>query len=145
MSRGSTETSVECRVRYAETDQMGVVYHANYLVWCEMARTQLIRERGPTYADLEKQGVMLAVADVSIRYQSPARYDDLIRTETWIEDLRSRTVTFAYRVLRVDPDGTTRQLATATTRLICLDSDSRPRKLPAEVFEMLQSGVPSQT
>lgn len=134
-------TSIECRVRYAETDQMGVVYHANYLVWCEMARTQLIRERGPTYAELEKDGVMLAVADVSVRYHAPARYDDLIRTETWIQELRSRTVTFGYRILRVDPDGGTRQLATATTRLVCLDLDSRPRKLPADVFQMLETGL----
>ena len=99
------ETSVEFRVRYAETDQMGVVYHANYFVWCEIARTELIRNVGATYAELEKQGVLLAVADASMRYQAPARYDDMIRAEAWLEEVRTRTVTFGYNILRVPEDG----------------------------------------
>lgn len=131
--------SLECRVRYAETDQMGVVYHANYLVWCEMARTELIRRRGPTYADLERDGVLLAVADASIRYHAPARYDDLIRTETWVDEVRSRTVSFGYRILRVNVDGSVDRLATASTRLIALDANSRPRVIPEEVATMLTS------
>lgn len=131
-------TSLDFRVRYAETDQMGVVYHANYLVWCEIARTELIRRRGRSYADLEREGVLLAVAEASIRYQAPARYDDLIRAETWIDSLRSRTVTFGYRILRINEDGTTDQLATASTLLVVLDADSKPRKMPAELMERLQ-------
>lgn len=131
-------TSLDFRVRYAETDQMGVVYHANYLVWCEIARTELIRRRGRSYANLEREGVLLAVADASIRYQAAARYDDLIRAETWIDSLRSRTVTFGYRILRINEDGTADQLATASTTLVVLDAESKPRKMPPELMERLQ-------
>lgn len=131
--------SLDFRVRYAETDQMGVVYHSNYLVWCEMARTELIRLRGQSYAKLERSGVLLAVSDLSMRYHAPARYDDMIRAEARIERLRSRTIEFAYRILRVNDDGSTDQLATARTTLIALDADSKPRKLPAELMRRLTS------
>ncbi len=137
MTGDAATASIEFRVRYAETDQMGVVYHANYLVWCELGRTELIRVRGTPYAELERQGVVLAVADASLRYHAGARYDDLIRVEAWIEELRSRTVTFGYRVLRVDETGGTEKLATATTRLICIDHDKRPRKLPDDLMRRL--------
>lgn len=138
MSENHDAASIEFRVRYAETDQMGVVYHANYLVWCELGRTELIRRRGTPYAELERQGVILAVAEASVRYQAPARYDDLIRVEAWIEEVRSRTVTFGYLVQRVPEDGgAPERLATAATTLIALDRDSRPRKLPDELKRSL--------
>ncbi|MDZ7630965.1 MAG: thioesterase family protein [Gemmatimonadaceae bacterium] len=73
---------VELRVRYAETDQMGVVYHSNYLIWCEVGRTELIRQYGHSYADIERLGVGLAVSDAALRFHAPARYDDLIRVTT---------------------------------------------------------------
>ncbi|MEX2571621.1 MAG: thioesterase family protein [Gemmatimonadota bacterium] len=135
-------SAVEFRVRYAETDQMGVVYHANYLIWCEMARTELIRERGAPYSALEKEGVLLAVADASIRYLAAARYDDLIRAEAWIEGVRSRIVTFGYRILRLKELGGSadRELATASTRLVALGPDSRPRTLPADLVARLSDG-----
>jgi acyl-CoA thioester hydrolase len=119
---------------------MGVVYHANYFVWCEMARTELIRHRGPSYAQLETVGVYLAVADASMRYHAPARYDDMIRAEAWITEVRSRTVTFSYRILRLNQDGSEDRLATAATTLVTLGPDSRPRKLPSQVVEMLTDG-----
>ena len=119
---------------------MGVVYHANYLVWCEVGRTELIRRRGESYASLEQRGTMLAVADASIRYHAPARYDDLIRVETWIEELRSRTVRFGYLILRVPEQGEPERLATASTTLVALDRGSRPRKMPQDVLEMLGDG-----
>jgi acyl-CoA thioester hydrolase len=84
---------IELRVRYSETDQMQVVYHANYLVWCEIGRTEFIREVWGSYADVEKSGVALAVVDASLRYHAPARYDDLVRVTTTVRDVRSRTVT----------------------------------------------------
>ncbi|MGH7504351.1 MAG: acyl-CoA thioesterase, partial [Longimicrobiales bacterium] len=95
-------TTSTFRVRYAETDQMGVVYHTHYLVWCEIGRTDFIRQFGVRYADLERQGLFLAVAEATIRYTGAARYDDAIRVETWIEAVRSRTVTFGYAILRED-------------------------------------------
>jgi acyl-CoA thioester hydrolase len=133
-------TSIDFRVRYAETDQMGVVYHANYFVWCEIARTELIRQRGASYAALERQGVLLAVADASIRYHSPARYDDMIRAEAWLEEVRSRTVTFGYRILRIDDSSELERLASAWTTLVVLGADSRPRKLPPELMKRLSNG-----
>lgn len=132
-------TSIDFRVRYAETDQMGVVYHANYFIWCEIARTELIRRRGSSYAELERDGVLLAVADASMRYHAPARYDDMIRAEAWLEEVRSRTVTFGYRILRVVEGAEPERLVTATTTLIVLGSDNRPRKLPPELMEALAS------
>jgi acyl-CoA thioester hydrolase len=81
---------IEFRVRYAETDQMGVVYHTNYLIWCEMGRTDFIRTRGMSYADIERAGIGLAVSELSARYHSAARYDDMIRVRTRLAELRSR-------------------------------------------------------
>ncbi len=130
-------THLEFRVRYAETDQMGVVYHANYFVWCEMARTELIRHRFMSYAELERRGVILAVADATMRYHAPARYDDLIRAQAWIEEVRSRTVTFGYDIRKMNEDGSSVRLVSATTRLIALGEDSRPCKLPPDLIAAL--------
>lgn len=132
--------SLEFRVRYAETDQMGVVYHANYLVWCEMGRTELIRLRGASYAELEREGVFLAVADASLRYHAAARYDEMIRVDAWVEEVRSRTVTFGYRISRAGAEGGPVRLATARTTLVALDRDSRPRTIPADLAERLRDG-----
>lgn len=133
-------SSIELRVRYAETDQMGVVYHANYLVWCEIARTELIRGRFASYAEVERQGVLLAVSEASIRYHSAARYDDLIRVEAWVDEVRSRTVRFGYRIGRITDSGKVDRLATAWTTLIALNPESRPRKLPDELIRALADG-----
>jgi acyl-CoA thioester hydrolase len=126
------EGTVRFRVRYAETDQMGVVYHANYLVWCEIGRTELMRELGFAYADVEKAGIRLAVAEVAVRYGRAAVYDDDIRVVTRVAAAQSRTITFAYQVFR-DADGTL--LASATTRLIAIDKDNVPRRLPADLLQ----------
>ena len=106
-SKNSTAPTreIEIRVRYAETDQMGVVYHANYLVWCEMGRTDFIRDLGLSYAAMERSGVSLAVSELSARYHAPARYDDLIRVRTTLVDVRSRMIVFDYRITNADPEG----------------------------------------
>ena len=140
MQDNASGASLEFRVRYAETDQMGVVYHANYLVWCEMGRTELIRLRGASYAELERQGIFLAVADASLRYHAAAKYDEMIRVDAWVEEVRSRTVTFGYRISRAAADGTPTRLATARTTLVALDGDSRPRTIPSELAERLRDG-----
>lgn len=127
------------RVRYAETDRMGVVYHANYLIWCEIGRTELIRALGTSYASLEEDGVRLAVTDASIRYHSAARYDDRVRVETWIERAQSRAVTFRYEIARIAPAPEIR-LATATTKLVALDVDGVPRRLPDGVVRIFGEG-----
>lgn len=134
------KAALDLRVRYAETDQMGVVYHANYLVWCEVGRTELIRERFASYADVERAGIALAVSEATLRFHAAARYDDLIRVETRVADVRSRAVTFDYVILRVPPDGEGERLVTARTSLIALGADSRPRTMPRDLVERLRDG-----
>lgn len=94
----STQTPL--RVRYAETDQMGVVYHSNYFIWFEVGRAELFREVGIPYTTFEEQDLGLAVVEASCRYRSPALYDDYIIIETKLESFSSRKVTFKYQVLR---------------------------------------------
>jgi acyl-CoA thioester hydrolase len=118
------------RVNYSETDQMGVVYHARYLVWLDVARTELLRQSGMTYRELEAGGLRLAVSEVSIRYRQPARYDDPIRIRCWVREVASRKVDFGYSVEHAD-DG--RLLATATTSLLALDATMSLSRLPARV------------
>lgn len=124
------ETVSELRVRYAETDQMGVVYHANYLVWCEIGRTDFIRRAGKSYADLEREGVLLAVSDASLRFHASARYDDPVQVFTSLQAVGSRGMTFAYRIVRADSGST---LVTANTSLVCINRDGRLSRLPADV------------
>lgn len=130
-------TTTTTRVRYAETDQMGVVYHSNYLVWCEIGRTDYLRHLGTSYAVLEREGLKLAVADANIRYHAPARYDDIVQIETWIERAQSRALTFNYEIYRMDPEPRAR-LVTASTTLVALDSSGSPRKLPTHLLELFR-------
>ena len=130
------QTTSEFRVRYAETDQMGVVYHANYLVWCEIGRTDFIRELGTPYAELERQTVSLAVIDASLRFHSAARYDELIRVSTTLREVRSRMVTFDYRIENAESG---RLLVSASTTLASLTRDGRPVSMPAELREKLEN------
>jgi acyl-CoA thioester hydrolase len=125
----------EFRVRYSETDQMGVVYHTNYLVWCEIGRTDFIRAGGLTYAELERRGVLLAVAEATIRYHAAARYDDLIRVDTTLAAVRSRAVTFDYLITNAD---TGERLSSARTVLVSLDRHGRPTTLPDEFRRQLE-------
>lgn len=126
------------RVRYAETDRMGVVYHANYLVWCEVGRTEYIRTVGVSYAELEARGLMLAVADASVRYHAPARYDDVIRVETTLTELRSRTITFEYLITNA---ATGSRLVSARTTLVSLDAGGRTVAMPADFRRLLEAAI----
>lgn len=132
MSRVHT---TELRVRYAETDQMGVVYHANYLAWCEVGRTEWIRAAGMSYRDMEAEGVGLAVSDLQMRFHAPATYDDVVRVETRCTEVRSRTVTFEYLVSRADSGA---RLVSATTRLVALDRQGRTIAMPGSVRALLE-------
>lgn len=127
---------VDHRVNYSETDQMGFVYHANYLVWLDMARTEHLRSTGVTYKDMEERGVFLAVTEARIRYRQAARYDDLVRIRCWVRDLASRRVVFGYAVERA---GTGELLATAETALIALDRQHALSRVPADVTERLHA------
>jgi len=127
---------VEHRVNYSETDQMGFVYHANYLVWLDMARTEHLRQTGVTYKDMEERGVFLAVTEARIRYRLAARYDDVVRIKCWVRDLASRRVVFGYIVERA---ATAELLATAETALIALDRQRALSRVPADVTERLHA------
>ena len=126
------------RVRYAETDQMGVVYHSNYLIWMEMGRVELVRSRGVNYKELEqKEGLFLAVIDVKCRYLSPARYDQEIIVYTAVVNSNARTVEFAYDIHSAEDH---KLLAQAGTRHIWVNREMRPARLPERYWTLLQVG-----
>ncbi len=127
-------SEIHHRVNYSETDQMGVAYHARYVVWLDMARTEHLRRTGTTYRDLEASGLLLAVGEVRVRYRAPARYDDLVRIRCWVRDLASRRITFGYAIER---EGTDELLATAETAMMALDREFRVTRVPASVRDML--------
>jgi acyl-CoA thioester hydrolase len=127
-------SSTTVRVNYSETDQMGVVYHANYLIWFDRARTELMRDTGLTYRALEQQGIYLAVSEVKVRYRAPARYDDLLRIRCWVRELLSRRVTFGYAVEHTESDAL---LATAETGLIALTHQHTLARIPQHVCDLL--------
>jgi len=115
------------RVRYAETDLMGIVHHASYVIYLEEARVDFTRQIGAPYLDLEAEGYSLAVSELHIRYKAPARFDQQIIVRTWLEEVQSRAVTFSYEV--VEPQTQT-LLATAQARLICVDRSGSVRRIP---------------
>jgi acyl-CoA thioester hydrolase len=121
------------RVRYAETDQMGVVYHANYLVWMEVGRVAYCKARGFEYKQMELQdGVFLAVAEAHCRYSSPARFDEEVVIRTWVEEANPRMVRFAYEMVLAEGG---RKLATGQTKHIFLGRNLRPCRLPEKYRE----------
>jgi acyl-CoA thioester hydrolase len=131
-------TETRLRVRYAETDQMGVVYYANYLVWMEVGRVELCKALGFNYGDMERDdGVLLAVAEACCRYLSPARFDDEVIVKTWIEEANTRMATFAYEMRLAEGD---RKLATGHTRHIFVNREMRRARLPEKYHAMFGLG-----
>lgn len=124
------------RVRYAETDQMGVVYYANYLVWMEIGRVELVRSRGFDYKDLEQEGFYLSVIEANCRYLHPARYDQEIIVRTEVVKSSSRIVEFGYEIRSAEPD---RLLTEGSTRHIWLNREWRPARLPERYSRVWQA------
>ena len=123
------------RVRYAETDQMGMVYYANYLIWMEVGRSDFCRECGFSYSDLEREEqAFLTVAEASCRYLAPARYDDEVLVETALTRLKNRIVEFKYRI----KSGST-LLAEGRTVHVVIGRDGKPRSMPDRYMELLKS------
>ncbi|WP_449540128.1 acyl-CoA thioesterase [Ferdinandcohnia sp. Marseille-Q9671] len=110
----------EVEVRYAETDQMGVVYHANYLVWMEVGRTQLIKDLGFSYAEMESEGIISPVIDLQVSYKKPLRYGETALVKTWIEHYDGLRVIYGYEV--ETPDGELSVFATSSH--VCVKKDS---------------------
>ena len=122
------------RVRYAETDQMGVVYYANYLVWMEVARVEFCKALGFRYKDMEQEdGVLLAVVEAQCRYRYPARFDDEVIVETTVAEANSRLVAFQYEMRLADGE---RKLATGLTRHMFCNREMEPVRLPMKYRPM---------
>ena len=121
-----TTGEIQIRVRYAETDRMGLLHHANYLVYFEQARTELLRSMGATYRDLEDQGFYLVVAKLEVRYKRPAHYDDLLTIRTTVTKASPVRLEHKYEVF--GPDGGL--CAEATSTLACVDGDGKIHALP---------------
>jgi len=126
-------TESEIVVRYAETDRMGVVYYANYLVWMEVGRTDYLARIGFPYSSLESDGVLFPACNASIRLFRPSYYEDRLSVLTSIQTLLSRKVVFGYRVMRGDE-----LVVSGETEHICVDSRMRTRKIPVKLFQALR-------
>ncbi len=124
------------RVRYAETDAMGIVHHAVYPVWMELGRSDLLRQLGDGYARWEAQGVMLSVSGISLTYRAPARYDELVTVTTRLKEAARRKLVFAYEVTR---DGT--RLVEGETVHIVTGPDGRNRTLPDAMLALVASAL----
>ncbi|MDD5436961.1 MAG: thioesterase family protein [Candidatus Omnitrophica bacterium] len=120
------ETTI--RVRYQETDNMGVVYYGNYFTWFEVVRTEYLRAFGLVYRDLEAKGVYLMVASASCQYKAPARYDDLVRIETWVSALKNSSMTFEYKLFTGE-----KLIATGDSVHVCTNKQGRPVRIPQEI------------
>ena len=125
------------RVRYAETDKMGVVYHANYLIWFEIGRTEYCRARGFSYRDMEEsENAFLVVAESYCRYKAPAYYDDILVVRTHVTELRRRSLRFGYEIIR-EADGVV--IAEGETGHVVTDERGRVRSMPTGFAELLLS------
>jgi acyl-CoA thioester hydrolase len=126
------------RVRYAETDQMGVVYHANHFVWFEIGRVELLRQIGFSYKDMEaNDGCFIAVVDARCRYKAPARYDDEIIVRTHLKNVRESVVHFGYELLRLDG----LLLAEGETTHVVTNSAMKMTPLPAKYLEAFKKAM----
>ncbi|MDX2268695.1 MAG: thioesterase family protein [Bryobacter sp.] len=123
------EHTTEIRVRYAETDQMGVVYHANYVVWMEVGRVEALRSVGLIYAEMERAGFLVAVVGVNVEYKAAARYDDLVRVTARVAELQSRMMRLEYEMRRAGDDTL---LAKGETRHLFVNRELKPVRLPEE-------------
>ena len=122
------------RVRYAETDQMGVAWHGHYLAWFEVGRTDLLRREGVAYRDLENEGLRLPVIEAELRFLRPARYDDVLEIRTRVVEVRGARVRLDYEVHR---EGTEGPLATGATAHAAIDTAGRARRLPETLRRLL--------
>ncbi|MEZ6156502.1 MAG: thioesterase family protein [Candidatus Scalinduaceae bacterium] len=127
---------ITIRVRYQETDQMGIVYYSNYFVYFEMGRIEFLRNLGISYAQLEKENVFLAVVDAHCRYRSPAKFDDLLVVNTCVSKLKYTRVEFCYEIRRVDEK---KLIAEGSTMLACLDGSKKPMVIPDKIKKAIDS------
>lgn len=132
--RKSTST-IEVRVRFCETDLMGIVHHGSYLVYFEAARVEWLRRRGVTYAEWASRGVHLPVVEAHVSYKAPSRFDDLLRVEATLSELRAVSLKFTYVIRRGDAT-----IAEGWTRLGCIDAEHKLFPIPAHMRDVLLAG-----
>ena len=133
----NSKTLSSLRVRFAETDLMGIVHHAAYLVYFETGRVEWLRRRGITYVAWTKRGVHLPVVSAELRYRATARFDDLLVVETTLAKLRAVSLDFAYRLTRPEDN---MLIAEGETRLACVDTEHRLFRIPEDIRTVLLSG-----
>lgn len=127
------------RVRYAETDQMGVVYHSNHLIWFEVGRVELMRQMGLAYRDLEREdGLYIAVAEAKCRYRAPVFYDEEVVVRTWLKAVRAKVIIFGYELLRADSEVV---LAEGETVHIVTDASMKVASLPGKYLKVFQGAA----
>lgn len=131
----------EIRVRYAETDQMGIVHHANYLVWFETGRSDLCRSRGFSYKEMESDDALMVVAESYLRYKSPAFYEDILHIRTKIGEVRSRSIRFIYEVYRPSDE---MLVAEGETLHLVTDTNKKVRLIPERYKQILLAGEDQQ-
>lgn len=125
----------EIRVRFCETDLMGIVHHGSYLVYFEAGRVEWLRRRGVTYADWASEGVHLPVVEAHVGYKAPSRFDDLLRVETMLTELRSVSLKFVYTIRRGET-----AIAEGWTRLACIDGAHKLLRIPDPMRDILLAG-----
>ncbi len=130
------ESSTLIRVRYAETDAMGIVHHAVYPIWMELGRSDFLRELGQSYAEWERKGVMMSVAELQVTFRAPARYDELVEVRTRLVEANRRKITFAYTILR---EGT--RLVEGRTVHVVTGPDGRARTLPEDLMRFVKGAI----
>ena len=129
---------VSIRVIYGDTDQMGVVYYANHFRYFERGRSELFRCYGGSYRQMEEEGLKLPVVEAQCRYRAPAHYDDLLKLQVWVEELKRASITFAYELRR---DNEEALLATGKTTHICISKNGRATRLPDSIARLFQAAV----
>jgi acyl-CoA thioester hydrolase len=127
------------RVRYAETDQMGVVYHSNHFIWFEVGRVELMRQLGVSYKEMEREdGCFIAVVDARCRYKAPVFYDDEVVVRTWLKNIRDKLIHFGYELWRA---GSGELLAEGETTHIVADAQMKPRALPEKYMKVFRAAA----
>jgi acyl-CoA thioester hydrolase len=138
-NRAATVNETRIRVRYAETDQMGVVYHANHFIWFEVGRVELLRQFGFNYKNMEREdNCFIAVVDAHCHYRAPVHYDDEVIVRTYLKHVREKVIRFGYELRRAE---TGELLAEGETTHIVADSSMRPRALPQKYMKVFRAAV----
>jgi acyl-CoA thioester hydrolase len=130
---------IEVRVRFSETDLMGIVHHSSYVSYFEVARIEWLRRRGISYAMWAGKGIHLPVVDLQLKYKSPARFDELLVVETSLDEVRAASVRFAYRIVRPESDQAPKLVAEGATRLACINEAGTLRRFTDEMIAVLSS------